>query len=1771
MDGVNESGGRVTRALRKRLTSVDSDSSSRPGTPVQMKVATSSSKTFTESPLKPRMSRRNSLSGVATPVKTPGKRTAAITSIAEDEVGKASPARRTTRRRSISSEIETPAQTLTVKAPDFDTLTEEHEDNRMTRSKSKSPQQIMLDKTMEPQSANKGRRKSMRNSPVVFQLIEEPEVIVDNLNEKGNADKAQKVEDTTVKSDNIKQTRASINKNESQNPTSQNNSTQGCEESTAEKENLVNGNNFANELVENAKLATPRKSLLVNMDEKNVQSSALEHKLVLDENHNASEGNTKPQDEVETYVVVKNEIPDEDIEGTETFSGDVMDTLAFDSTEPEEACMTPSPAKLMTATSKQGSNKEAETIEKALSPSPSKRNSAKSLAAIPMHDSNKTQAVGRPCVDSTETKKACMTPSPSTLQSGESLAANPMQGTNEEKSIGTRAVDSTEPKDACMTPSPSKRLSTKLMTAAQIQDTNRAETLGTPGTDSPEMEDACMTPPFSKRSSTKAMAPKDDCMTPSQSKRLCTKLMTATPMEDTIKANRLGTPTIDSTEKEEACMTPPPSKRQSTKSMVATPLQDSSKTKAVDKPSMDSTELEEICMTPTLSKRQSSKSMADNPLQASSKAKEIVIPAVDSTEPEQFCMTPSPSKRLNASNKTKAVAFNSQISDDECEKSIYPKTPGSSKTKSFIEINSSCQEENYHDDDHSIMSVDTSDDEIPETQQPSKEATIKLTRVNMEKEMLQNIDENEKQGKVESSPSKQNEGKSFLAKEPMEENDVKENVKTPKEQNYEANITINTSAPSADKVSTATSSKDDEMPQNNTNSIALDIQEEAIFKLKWCNPSVAATGNTKLDTIADEKTVPKNSSKLLTKDETVKKRKKHFLKRAEWNEDEEETPNEDSEDEEAEIASEGEQQEKPYHRKHVFHDDEAMEVDDYESGDSMDSEERREMLDNEIPVDGESIGSHTTDGEDDGDEEESENDSFIVSDDDDDEGEECQQDTDSDDENEEEEEDVTESRKRGKKKTFKRIQRMNDSSSSSDEQDEEVQNKSRSSTKDHKEESDNEDIEKSSKAKGLEKRSSFDTSKLSDSALRLQSEKESDSSLEDTKTIDINKSRQEILRLNQSDRFNKSVRDLNPDVEASPEIEAGNENGIEDSSGQSSETDEKEVILNISKTKKKYGEKSLRDEDIDSEEPLEKGTANESLQRNIRVTAEEEEEGENDENPSDNEREKIESELQSDKENNGSGEPNISSMRLNRSLNLSKKRDSLQKMALQRSFTIGVRISGGEVDTAVFETKAAAEESNPSSSASANEDDTDEAVLSAEDLNILENIKPMPLGNPLVRTKRQSLALPTNPDIEIGTAVPAKKPKRKSLALLSGNDFNPSQSFVHSLELRRAELDRQSSKRKRLSKSFCGTSEGLETSIIDMDAHHWRKRSKLAIDSSFVDSLENLSTHKPKAKHSSTPREKPTTKHDSSISRILSRCDEILEAANRAKLEAKQNYKKSKVKLSKKTKKAIQRQSLSPESKQEKMFAPLTKEFKKKDKVKRNAAVTRALKASADIIMGKPRNAPFFEEDEDIENAKRLPTNIPESVAEIKNKPKKVKKAHVVAQTKLCRNYATSAGTVVETLRTPEKKKKPKIIQLPTGKVCVEPITPTKHSIYSCDGMVFHESPVTPGAPGFNIEFSALDTPEFLQIKDRKRKRNMPLTDSKKHTTFPKPQWTQSGLFVEEEMPRPSHCMQILKKHNQQHSLGNFKQNALFRGDIKRSSTREILQLRERRPLQSNY
>ncbi|XP_050079468.1 titin homolog [Anopheles maculipalpis] len=79
------------------------------------------------------------------------------------------------------------------------------------------------------------------------------------------------------------------------------------------------------------------------------------------------------------------------------------------------------------------------------------------------------------------------------------------------------------------------------------------------------------------------------------------------------------------------------------------------------------------------------------------------------------------------------------------------------------------------------------------------------------------------------------------------------------------------------------------------------------------------------------------------------------------------------------TSEEEENEEEETRERNEFVDDEALEVEDYQSCDSMDSELRKEIAENEVPEQGEDLGSEDTEEEPE-DDEEDDNDSWLVSD-----------------------------------------------------------------------------------------------------------------------------------------------------------------------------------------------------------------------------------------------------------------------------------------------------------------------------------------------------------------------------------------------------------------------------------------------------------------------------------------------------------------------------------------------------------------------------------------------------------------------------------------------------------------------------------------------------------------------------------------------------------------------------------------------------------------------
>uniref|UniRef100_A0A182SNX0 Uncharacterized protein n=1 Tax=Anopheles maculatus TaxID=74869 RepID=A0A182SNX0_9DIPT len=86
------------------------------------------------------------------------------------------------------------------------------------------------------------------------------------------------------------------------------------------------------------------------------------------------------------------------------------------------------------------------------------------------------------------------------------------------------------------------------------------------------------------------------------------------------------------------------------------------------------------------------------------------------------------------------------------------------------------------------------------------------------------------------------------------------------------------------------------------------------------------------------------------------------------------------EEEEEDSADEDEAEEEDAPQRNEFVNDEALEMEDYQSCDSIDSELRKDMEENEIPDQGEDLGSEDTDENDEPDDYEDGNDSWLVSD-----------------------------------------------------------------------------------------------------------------------------------------------------------------------------------------------------------------------------------------------------------------------------------------------------------------------------------------------------------------------------------------------------------------------------------------------------------------------------------------------------------------------------------------------------------------------------------------------------------------------------------------------------------------------------------------------------------------------------------------------------------------------------------------------------------------------
>ncbi|XP_054081328.1 dentin sialophosphoprotein isoform X2 [Zeugodacus cucurbitae] len=365
--------------------------------------------------------------------------------------------------------------------------------------------------------------------------------------------------------------------------------------------------------------------------------------------------------------------------------------------------------------------------------------------------------------------------------------------------------------------------------------------------------------------------------------------------------------------------------------------------------------------------------------------------------------------------------------------------------------------------------------------------------------------------------------------------------------------------------------------------------------------------------------------------------------------------------------------------------------------------------------------------------------------------------------------------------------------------------------------------------------------------------------------------------------------------------------------------------------------------------------------------------------------------------------------------------------------------------------------------------------------------------------------------------------------------------------------------KSRLSKSFCGAiQEAPNTSG----------------DSSSSEKSADEVVNKKKI-NGSTRQELATTKNKKrDFGRILDRCDEILDAANRAKLESKQNYKKSRLLIPKSKKQSKPELQSDEESASD---APVIKKDMKQSKEKTTLALTQAFKASANILLKeatKVKKEKLLQNEEKYAD-KRLPMQLLESISPSHTETKKSKRERAREPNVQRLNCAT--GEIVEEVLSPPKKKRAvlKKIELPTGTVLEEPVTPKKKIRNSG----FRESPITPRTLGFKVRHILTagqdKVPQLPTTHGVERKRKQKLVDPK--LVLPKPQWSQSGVFMEEVLPsRKMQGLNTMKScapgaNEATVNALNFKSSSLFRKNVPREASHEILKRKERQYVRNRF
>ncbi|EDV93109.1 protein slender lobes isoform X2 [Drosophila grimshawi] len=415
-----------------------------------------------------------------------------------------------------------------------------------------------------------------------------------------------------------------------------------------------------------------------------------------------------------------------------------------------------------------------------------------------------------------------------------------------------------------------------------------------------------------------------------------------------------------------------------------------------------------------------------------------------------------------------------------------------------------------------------------------------------------------------------------------------------------------------------------------------------------------------------------------------------------------------------------------------FFDTEAEVFENYESGDSMDSAERREIKENEILYDGESVGSQDTPDEHSEDEEEGSADermSFIVSDSDGEgDGDGCS------------------------------ITSLCFSSAEEDAEDAKLQKKYRRivSIDSSDEEKPGDTVAKENEVKNDENAEEKPMEKKEKETAELP-----EKSLKPTES-------EEAVQLDKSIAINKTVSSVGHSDEEPMEIDEVSSSSDDEDGGNESKLNNKSIYEVLD---------SCGDDDGD-ESSVKVGAKDnvDDVGKSLKSSAEHENEQASSSNGKDNDEIPILSSKQSEQ-------------------------SSTETVA-------GCKSVATASESSTFHDKQ-----------KRGEEEVLLAELASCDVSHLQK-----MFNPLQKSRRQTLYMEDTP-------MPAKEPKLKRRSVQLNSDVQPSQSFIETL----AEEQRRLSKRKRMSKSFCGAADNLDVSVVE---EVQRKKAKRSCDNAEAEKVE---------------------------------------------------------------------------------------------------------------------------------------------------------------------------------------------------------------------------------------------------------------------------------------------------------------------------------------------